>query len=101
LKTVAALSVLAVSLLLAAIVTLSLREQPQDVQGRTEIAKVESEETDNDDHLAWDSSIDSQIEEAGQKILSIRADMFASNGTYDSIYYRMQQLQQELNDNTL
>jgi hypothetical protein len=53
------------------------------------------------DELDWDAPLDSEIAAAGQEMLRIQSDWHASDDTSSAIYYRMQQMRQELNDNTL
>ncbi len=101
-KTLAALVALAASLVIAAIVTQSLVEDQADaVTDRPQIAQVERSGTDADDVLAWDSSLDTEIAAAGQEMLRIQADSYASYDTASALYYRIQQMQQDLSDNTL
>ena len=116
LKTLAGLATLAAALLVAAIVTVSfVQDSPDAAKDQPEIAQDErggkqpvlAKDTpklggaDADDVLAWDSSLDTEIAAAGQEMLRIRADWYASADTSSSIYYRMEQMRQELNDNTL
>ena len=120
LKTLAGLATLAAALLVAAIATLSfVEDRPDAVTARPEIAQDErggkqstlpvlaqdapkqKNGTDADDVLAWDSSLDTEIATAGQEMLRIQADWYASDDTASSIYYRMEQMRQELNNNTL
>ena len=102
LKSLATLAALAASLVVAAIVTLSLVEDQADaVKDRPEITQVERSSTDADDVLAWDCSLDTEIAAAGQEMLRIQADSYASYDTASALYYRIQQMQQDLSDNTL
>ena len=101
-KTLAALAALAASLVVAAIVTQSrVEDQPDAVKDRPQITQVERSGTDADDILAWDCSLDTEITAAGQEMLRIQADRYASDDTSSALYYRIQQMRQDLNDNTL
>ncbi len=101
-KTLATLAVLAASLLVAAIVTLSLVEDQADaVKDRPQITQVKRSTTDTDDVLAWDCSLDTEITAAGQEMLRIQADRYALDDTSSALYYRIQQMRQDLSDNTL
>ena len=124
-KTLFALAALAVSLLVAALLTWSLfdgsglngRQDQQIVQDEqiekqspsttekappTAIVKDEQEQTDSaGDALDWDAPLDTEIAAAGQEMLRIRSDWYASDDTSSAIYYRMQQMRQDLSDNTL
>lgn len=120
LKTLAGPATLAASLLVATVVTLSfVQDRPDAVTNRPEIAQVERDGkqstppmlaqdapkqkngTDADGVLAWDSPLDTEIAVAGQEMLRIQADCYASSDASSSIYYRMEQMRLELNDTTL
>ena len=101
-KTLTTLAVLAASLVVAAIVTRSFVEDQADaVKDRPQITQVERSTTDTDGILAWDSSLDTEIAAAGQEMLRIQADSYASDDTSSALYYRIQQMQQDLSNNTL
>ncbi len=124
-KTPAALAALAASLLVAALLTWSFvgesgvngRQDQQIVQDEkietqspaaienvppTALVKDERQPSDSaGDDLDWDAPLDTAITAAGQEMLRIQADWYASDDTSSSLYYRMQQMRKDLSDNTL
>ncbi len=124
-KTMAALTVLAASLLVAAVVGLLLLQseavsvdksleiaqteqsggqpaaQPQVLPQPMVVEDSEGKNATNNDELDWDDSLDTEIAAAGTEILRIQADRYASSNSSTAIYYRLNAIQQELNDNTL
>lgn len=119
-KKLAALATLAASLLVAALLTWSfvagrqdqkiVKDQPNEAQSPATVEKVpapvlvQDEQTSGDssgEDLDWDASLDGEIAAAGQEMLRIQSDWYASDDTSSAIYYRMQQMRQDLGDNTL
>ena len=124
-KTLAALAALAASLLVAALLTWSfvgglfvngpqdqqiVQDQQNEAPAPATIEKVpapvlvQDEQKSSDsagDDLDWDAPLDGEIAAAGQEMLRIQSDWYASDDTSSAIYYRMQQMRQDLNDNTL
>ena len=118
-KVLAAIATVAVSLLVAAVATLSfVANRPDAVTDGPEIARakhdvspanvstelVQSQNQNGGAHVdefAWDSALDEEIAAAGQKMQRIQADWYASSDASSSIYHRMEQMRLELNDNTL
>ena len=117
-KTPAVLEVLAASLLVAAWAVWSLvdgqddqkiaKDQNQDQLqipiDNVQPVLVKDEQTPGNrvaDEFDWDSPIDTEIAAAGQKMLSIKADWYASADTTAAVYYNMQQMQDDLGGDTL
>ena len=124
-KTLSAAAVLAASLLVAALVTWSLverlpndgrqnqeivKDQPNEAQSPSAVEKAQepvlvkdqqSPSGSSGDDFDWDASLDSEIAAAGQEMLRIQSDWYASDDTSSAIYYRMQQMQQDLGGNAL
>ncbi len=119
-KKLAALATLAASLLAAALLTWSfvdgrqgekiVKNQSNETQTPSPIEEVsapvlvQDEQKPSDtaaDELDWDAPLDNEIAAAGQEMLRIQSDWYASDDTSSAVYYRMQQMQQDLSDNTL
>ena len=106
LKQMVVLAALAASLLIAAAAGLSLLRNDKEIIKQTteaEIARHDAklQESIVNNGLDWDDSLDTEIAAAGSEMQRIQTDWYASTDSAAAIYYRLNAIQQDLNENTL
>ena len=108
-----AIAALAASLLIAVSVTWHARglkpatvpsTQPSDFAqngAKPDAAVNDGSTAAGDLELAWDSSLDREIEQAGQKIMQLRQDQLASAAVSDRLQYQLEDLSKDLEESPL
>ena len=54
-----------------------------------------------EDELAWDDPLDDQLAMAGQEIIRIQQDWQSLDEPYGNVYRGLEQMEEEIQDNTL